>query len=156
MPESLLTKDNPYLHSLLYEAAAIYPLSNQTGLPRTSSWNWNTSSESDTIPKPQEVRGVMHETAYLKPFHAAEVIDSRFSHARISSLTSVCDDDVLMRNLLSGWLHYKYHFTAAFQKELFLEDMAAHREDFCSSLLVNIVLGYSCVQYLKASHSSLI
>ena len=52
----------------------------------------------------------------------------------------------LMRDLLRVFLRCEYHFTAAIQKDLFLEDMAAQREDFCSSLLVNMVLAYSCVR----------
>lgn len=149
MPASLLAGDNPYLHSFIYEAAAIYPSSKQPKILRESSLQPNTSSRSNTMTHPQEAEREMYETVYLKPFHAAKVVDPRLSHVNISSWTSVCDDDVLMRNLLGGWLHCEYHFTAAFQKDLFLEDMAAQREDFCSSLLVNIMLGYSCVRYPK-------
>jgi hypothetical protein len=81
----------------------------------------------------------------LKPFHAAEVIDHRLFDVKLSLWTTVCNNDILMRDLLSVWLRCEYHFTAAFQKDLFLEDMGAQREDFCSSLLVNVMLGYSCV-----------
>ena len=88
-----------------------------------------------------------YQSLYLRPFHAAQVVDPLLSNVKISSWTNACNDDVLMRNLLGGFLLCEYHFTAAFQKDLFLEDMAALREDFCSSLLVNVILGYSCVPY---------
>jgi hypothetical protein len=55
-----------------------------------------------------------------------------------------------MRDLLSVWLRCEYHFTAAFQKDLFLEDIGAQREDFCLLLLVNIMLEYSYVWCSKS------
>ncbi|VZI05496.1 unnamed protein product [Fusarium fujikuroi] len=84
---------------------------------------------------------------FLKPFHAAQVFNSLLSDVKVSAWTSVCDDDKLMRNLLSVLFRCEYHFTAAFHKDLFLEDMAARRKDFCSSLLVNVTLAYACVCY---------
>jgi len=147
MPASLLTNDNPYLHSIIYEAAAIYSSSKQSETLRESTCPPKISSRSYMVPHIREDERPAHETVYLKPFHAAEVVEPRLSHVKISLWTSVCDDDVLMRNLLSGWLQCEYQFTAVFQNNLFLEDMAAQRKDFCSSLLVNVILGYSCVGF---------
>lgn len=137
MPEDYIA-NNPYLESLIYEASSLYSASGSLGQSRSTSASRiaNLSSEE-------------YQNLYLKPFHAAEIVDSRLYNVKISSWTSVCDNDVLMRNLLSGWLRCEYHFTAALQKDIFLEDMAAQREDFCSSLLVNIMLAYSCVRYLE-------
>ncbi|KXJ85262.1 hypothetical protein Micbo1qcDRAFT_180969 [Microdochium bolleyi] len=61
--------------------------------------------------------------------------------------TVVCSDDTLMRDVLSVWLRCEHHFTAVFQKDYFLEDLAAGRQDCCSSLLVNVVLAYACLCY---------
>lgn len=132
--------DNPYLDSLIYEAASLYAPSQQ---PRPSA-----STTTSGIPG---LRSAEYRSLYLKPFHAAEVIESRLSNARPSLWTTICDDDVLMRDLLGSFFRCEYHFTAAFQKDYFLEDMAAQRQDFCSSLLVNVTLAYSCVRY---SHTS--
>lgn len=128
--------DNPYLDSLIYEAASLYSPSQR------SKPSGHTKTGGITNLKSPEYRSL-----YLKPFHAAQVIEPRLSDARPSLWTTICDDDVLMRDLLGVFLRCEFHFTAAFQKDYFLEDMAAQREDFCSSLLVNVTLAYSCVQY---------
>lgn len=132
MPEYLLP-DNPYLDSLIYESAGL------------SSQLQGSSVLGHFAP--QLAGTEEYQSAYLKPFHAAEVVEPRLSEVKPSSWTTVCDDDVLMRDLLSVFFRCEYQFSAAFQKDLFLEDMAAHRQDLCSSLLVNVVLAYSCVRY---------
>jgi len=135
-----LALDNPYLDSFIYEAASLYPSSKPSGVSGSTSSRFASALSSTE-----------YQNLYLKPFHAAEVVDPRLSDVRPSLWTAVCDDNPLMRDLLGVFLRCEYHFTAAFQKDYFLEDMAAQRNEFCSSLLVNIVLGYSCVQ---SSHSS--
>lgn len=120
--------DNAYLNSFIYEGASLYAPDHQLG-PRRSE------SDSSSF------------VAYQKPFHAAQVIDPHLIDVKPSLWTSVCDDDSLMRDLLGVWLRCEYHFTAAFQKDYFLEDMLALRQDFCSSLLVNMTLAYACVCY---------
>ncbi|KAF4333352.1 nitrogen assimilation transcription factor nit-4 [Fusarium beomiforme] len=126
-------RDNPYLNSLVYEAASLYSLQ-QTSEPTASNLLADLGSEEQ-------------RSLYLKPFHAALVVDPLLSNVKVSAWTSVCDDDKLMRDLLSVLFRCEYLFTAAFQKDLFLEDMAARRTDFCSSLLVNVTLAYACVCY---------
>ncbi|TDZ22302.1 Nitrogen assimilation transcription factor nirA [Colletotrichum orbiculare MAFF 240422] len=132
MPEFYI-RDNPYLDSLVYEAASLYSANEIFGVSRPDH-----GTESQAV-----------QSIYLKPFHAAHVVEPRLTDANISSWTSVCDDNVLMRDLVRSFLRCEYQFTAAFQMDLFLEDLAAQREDFCSSLLVNIVLAYACVCYPK-------
>ncbi|KAF6810225.1 C6 transcription factor, partial [Colletotrichum sojae] len=124
-------RDNPYLESRIYEAASLSPAQ---GLAETSTSIGGESSE--------EI-----QSAYLRPFHAAHVVDSRLPDAKIASWTNVCQDDPLMRDLLSAFFRCEYQFAAAFQKDLFLEDLISQGSDFCSSLLVNIVLAYACVCY---------
>ncbi|KAJ4226248.1 hypothetical protein NW759_004832 [Fusarium solani] len=126
-------QDNPYLGSLIYEAASLYsaPQTSEHVSPRLM-----TDLGSDE-----------QQSLYLKPFHAAHVVEPLLSNVKPSLWTPVCNDDALMRDLLSVLFRCEYQFTAAFQKDLFLEDMAARRKDFCSSLLVNIVLAYACVCY---------
>lgn len=134
MPQEFVI-DNPYLDSLVYEAASLYAPSQRPNPPGGRS--------SSRIPG---LRSAEYGSLYLKPFHAAQVIEPRLSNARPSLWTTICDDDVLMRDLLGVFFRCEYHFTAAFQKDVFLEDMIARREDFCSPLLVNVTLAYSCVQ----------
>jgi hypothetical protein len=134
MPEDHL-QDNPYLDSLIYKAASLFPKDRQHSNPSAPS--------SATIPP--DLRSIDLQSPYLKPFHAAQIIEPLLFDAKVSAWTTVCDDDVLMRELLAVFFRCEYHFTAAFQKDIFLEDMAARREDFCSSLLVNVTLAYACV-----------
>ncbi|KAI1842379.1 hypothetical protein JX266_011420 [Neoarthrinium moseri] len=135
MPEDYIP-NNPYLDSFIYDVASLYPV-DQSPSPSNSS---SVSAVDE------------YHSLYQKPFHAAHVVDARLSEAKPSLWTAVCDDDVLMRELIGVWLRCEYQFTAAFQKDLFLEDMAAKREDFCSSLLVNMILAYSCVCWPQFSN----
>ncbi|KXH40931.1 hypothetical protein CSIM01_08418 [Colletotrichum simmondsii] len=95
----------------------------------------------------QEVQSI-----YVRPFHAAQIVEPRLSDAKISWWTTVCADDPLMRDLLKVWFRCEFQFSAVFQKDLFLEDLVAQKQDFCSSLLVNIVLAYACVCYPQFSN----
>ncbi|KJK76000.1 hypothetical protein H634G_08757 [Metarhizium anisopliae BRIP 53293] len=132
---------NPYLDSIIFEATSLYA----TGQDSTPSASSTTNSA------PNSASGA-YESLYLKPFHASEVIEPQLSKAKISWWTAVCQDDVLMRDLLGVFFRCEYHFAAAFQKDLFLQDLAARRQDFCSALLVNIMLAYSCVCYPRFSN----
>ncbi|KAL7948831.1 hypothetical protein V8C42DRAFT_230446 [Trichoderma barbatum] len=133
MPDYYLS-NNPYMDSIIYGAASLYSKGNR---PRASG---GTSSSHDGDSVSGELQSV-----YLKPFHAAEVVEPRLTDAKISSWTAVCKDDVLMRELLKDFLRCEYIFTSAFQKDYFLDDLLAMKSDFCSPLLVNIALAYSCV-----------
>lgn len=135
MPASYL-HDNPYLDSIIYEATSLY-LSPERPTPDTTSGI-----------VPEKYYGL-----YTKPFHAGKVIEPRLADAKPSAWTSICSDDVLMRDLLSVFLRCEYQMTAAFQKDLFLEDMASMQHDFCSSLLVNAVLAYACVSHATGEHN---
>lgn len=134
MPEEYI-EDSPYLDSLIYEASSLY--SGDGSSQQFVHMHASPLSESSFSD---------YKEPYFKPFHAAEVVDTRLFDVDISQWTNVCDNNALMRDLLSEWLHCEYHFTAALQKDLFFEDMASQRDDFCSSLLVNVVLGYACVR----------
>ncbi|ETN39142.1 uncharacterized protein HMPREF1541_05365 [Cyphellophora europaea CBS 101466] len=149
MPESLLVGDSPYLHSLLYEIAPVYhPPTSVAPSPQLDSASLSSRFQfSNCSARTEEDRSL-----YLKPFHAARVIEPWLSDVDLSSWTTICNDNMLMRDLLRVFLRCEYQFSAAFRKDLFLEDMATRRDDFCSSLLVNAVLGYACVCYPKFSN----
>ncbi|KAK8103262.1 hypothetical protein PG984_016408 [Apiospora sp. TS-2023a] len=116
MPAELhVNVDNPYLDSTLYKAASLYD--NTTPLTRQ-----NAAATGQGTADLQSL--------YLRPFHAALMVDPRLSDARPSLWTAVCDDDVLMRDLLAVWFRCEYQFTSACQKDYFLEDMVAKRQDF--------------------------
>ncbi|EHK44954.1 hypothetical protein TRIATDRAFT_139368 [Trichoderma atroviride IMI 206040] len=132
MPAAFII-NNPYMESKIYEAASLYSNPSQF-----TAFNHGDSLDSDE-----------YQNLYVKPFHSAEMIDAPLANAKPSLWTAVCKDDVLMRDILSVWFRCEHHLTSAVQKDYFLEDMVAKQKDFCSSLLVNIVLAYSCVCYQK-------
>lgn len=147
-----LAEDNPYLDSLIYEATSLLPANRNE---RRHSHHDHTSGSG---PSAGQISQEASRVPYLKPFHASTVVEPLLTDVKPSAWTSVCTDDVLMRHLLESLLHCEYSFTSAFQKIYFLEDMAAGRRDFCSPLLVNVVLSYACVRsmepHLLASQSS--
>ncbi|KAH7014130.1 uncharacterized protein B0I36DRAFT_338299 [Microdochium trichocladiopsis] len=134
MPASLL-RDNPYLDSVLYEAALLFP------------------SASDSHPAKARQLARVHDrheiqSLYVMPYHAAEAIIPRLCSVCPSAWTRVSKDDVLMRNLLTSYFKNEYTCHATFHIDYFLEDMATGRSDACSSLLVNAVLAHACSTYL--------
>ncbi|GKU05642.1 nitrogen assimilation transcription factor nit-4 [Fusarium langsethiae] len=130
--------DNPYMKSLIYEAASLYSYGDGPELTTPSGVTDLASEEQRSL--------------YLKPFHAAQVFEPLLNDAKISRWTNVSKNDILMRDLLRVMFRCEYQFTAAFHKDLFLQDLVAGRKDFCSSLLVNAILAYACVCYPSMSN----
>lgn len=129
MPAYLLTPNNSYLNTLIYD----FPLSRKS-----------SQVTSDSTPD-------IHDTIYLTPYNAAEIIEPRINSSEPSHWTSVCSDNTLMRSLLKNYFLTEYHTCPFFQKDIFLDDLNAPRRQNCSSLLVNSVLALACVCPLNAS-----
>lgn len=136
MPAALQTSDNPYLESLLYEGAA-----QGFGQPPSNQQQPSSSAEA--------ALAANHSHVYMKPYHAAELMDGRLASAKASDWTSVTTDDNLFRRLLRAYLIHEYCVAPAFQKDYFLYDLARGKGHLCSSLLVNSVLaiGSVCTSY---------
>jgi hypothetical protein len=124
MPEFLRAHQNPYLGSLLYEAAFT---TNGTALAAPDSL------QNRFMPQ------------YLKPYSAAKLVDRRLDSIKPSKWTNVSDNDELMRALLRLYFVHEYTMFPAFHMDHFLDDMDSGSTLFCSSLLVNAVLAYACV-----------
>ncbi|KAJ6782267.1 hypothetical protein PWT90_10560 [Aphanocladium album] len=159
MPAGCRGGDNPYLGSVIYEVASVLgppppsPTSKASSpallLALAASGDDRDGKTGERKPLVRERHlespGALagYDTAYLSPFHAARVFEPRLTDAKISSWTYVCDDDVLLRELLEIFFRCEYQFTSAFHKDYFLDDLAAGHTEFCSSLLVNLVLAYA-------------
>ncbi|PON25487.1 hypothetical protein TGAM01_v205781 [Trichoderma gamsii] len=130
MPAFLMHPPNPYLDSLLYES---------TFRDRTPPASQSMASASSSA-----AGGDEHQGVYLKPFHAAEVMDAKLELIKPSAWTSISSDDNLMRKLFNIYFLQEYHAAPFFHKDYFLEDMIAKRHEFCSSLLVNAILTIAC------------
>ncbi|PVH92895.1 hypothetical protein DM02DRAFT_604691 [Periconia macrospinosa] len=125
MPAQLKTPDNKVFRSVLHEAIQAFeqpPTRNKGTLKRYGS-------------------------PYLKPLHAAEMIDPLLSDACPSRWTNVSSDDRLMRRLLGAFFIHEYPWMTIFHKDYFLEDMISGQTRFCSSLLVNAILAKASTVY---------
>lgn len=127
MPAFLLVEDNQYLTSPLYEATFKAPT------PPPDSMDLDKSKTTKCM------------DPYMKPSHAAEVVEPVLDRARARQWTNVISDDGLFRRLITMYLAHQHATFFWFKKELFLEDLVARRTQFCSSLLVNAVLAAACV-----------
>ena len=152
MPTLLLSSGSPYLDSIVYEAATLHSLQAQARVSAAVSSEPCDARESYVHPK--------YRNEFLRPYHAAVLVEPRLQLAKPSDWTTVSKDDHLMRELLIAYFTYEYHLWPVFQKDCFLEDMAQERTassriSCCSSLLVNAVLAYGCVsKSLLASYSN--
>lgn len=145
MPTDLVESDNPYLKSVIYEAASIFPSFSLHDLPSARANNPKAPWSSYNAVSDGRLGGAEYQSPCFKPLHAAQIVDSRLDFVQPSSWTSVSTDDNLMRQLLGAYFLYEYPIYPSFQKDYFLEDMAAQQTGLCSSLLVNVVLAYACV-----------
>ncbi|KAK7698116.1 hypothetical protein SLS64_012891 [Diaporthe eres] len=132
MPAALQTSDNPYLESLLYEGAA-------QGFTQSPSQHQQPSSAAEAV------RAWSNSHVYMKPYHAAELVDGRLASAKAADWTAVTTDDNLFRRLLRAYLVHEYCVAPAFQKDYFLYDLARGKGQLCSSLLVNSVMAIASV-----------
>ncbi|KAI1465251.1 uncharacterized protein F4812DRAFT_440233 [Daldinia caldariorum] len=124
MPSYILMSDNLYLRSFVYETTF--------RAPPTHGFETETQREG------------YGDERYLKPYHAAQVVEPSFDDVNVSKWTSVSSDNHLLRRLLTSYVLYQHPWTAAFHIEPFIKDMISGRTDFCSSLLVNAALAAAC------------
>lgn len=128
MPTALQVKTNPYLNTLLYEAAY---LGAQPSLEVVKDF---PGSDPNNPASP-----------YIKPYAACKLVDPRLHNIKPSAWTNVSSDDAFLRAALELYFQYEYHFFSGFHRDLFLDDMLSGSEQYCSSLLVNAVLALACV-----------
>ncbi|KAH7161823.1 hypothetical protein EDB81DRAFT_683887 [Dactylonectria macrodidyma] len=134
MPAFLLRVNNPYLQSHMYR---------------------HTIGGADKIEaNPSGSRVVVSdfEDQYQAPYHVARLIEPLLDSVKPSKWTSVPATDQLLRELLRVYFLHEYTQFPFFHKDYFLQDMAAGRKRFCSSLLVNAVLAAACHAYTKSAH----
>lgn len=141
LPARLLVSGSPYLDSKIYEATLHHASSLETHRIIIPQF------QQQILP---EISSLIYQSQYVKPYHAAIFVEPRLETARPSEWTTVCKDDVLLRDLLAAYFTHEYHLFPAFHKDYFLEDMATAQLErqatyCCSTLLVNATLAYACV-----------
>ena len=139
MPAFLLAGGSPYFESLIYEVASLHSSRSQ---PQGTA----AASVARLPMFPREAGDLEHQSQYLKPYHAAELVEPLLEKAKPSLWTSVSKDDGFMRALLGAYFAHEYHSFPVFHKDYFLENMASQQTSHCcSSLLVNATLAFACV-----------
>jgi hypothetical protein len=136
IPTALLTPNNPYLTSVIYQSVSSTSGEGPTSQEATGSHDSGMSS-SDTS---------RYESPYSKPYGVAVIVDSRLNKVMPTLWTAVLADDHYMRMLLALYFQYEHQFFSCFHKDLFLDDMVSGATTFCSELLVNAVLALACVR----------
>ncbi|RBA09644.1 hypothetical protein FPRO05_14343 [Fusarium proliferatum] len=132
MPSYLQTPTNPFIRSLIYE------------------WNENDEAGKVSVP-PLSESEQKYKAQYLRPVHAASIVDPRMDEIVPSKWTTVNANDDLMRTFIHAYFLYEYDWFTFFHKDYFLDDMLAGSSTFCSPLLVNAILavGCHCQNYLS-------
>jgi len=130
MPAALLSPDNPYLGSTVFEITS-------HALPQSAEQTESWASQSEAI--------------YMTPYNMAELMDPYIPNIQISKWTSVETDDELLRALLRAYFLHDYANYTCFQKDIFLQAMRDGDARFCSPLLVNAVLAEACVGHENAT-----
>ncbi|KAG7404565.1 Nitrogen assimilation transcription factor nirA [Fusarium oxysporum f. sp. raphani] len=125
MPSYLQTPTNPFMHSLFYE--------------------WNERDEAGKVSAPPLSESEKkYKAQYLRPVHAASIVDPRMDEIIPSKWTTVNADDDLMRTFIRAYFLYEYDWFTFFHKDYFLNDMLTGSNTFCSPLLVNAILAVGC------------
>lgn len=130
MPQALLTANNPYITSKLFETTF--------GLPTSMSTPQNESGDQPAV----EITG---DSPYVQSYDLAQIVDAQLDKVVPSRWTIVLADESFLRMLLKLYFQYEHQFYGFFKKDLFLEDMLSGSTTFCSDLLVNAVLALACV-----------
>ncbi|KAI6750893.1 hypothetical protein HG530_014343 [Fusarium avenaceum] len=125
MPKYLQTSENPFMKSLIHE--------------------WSDRDDASSIASPRLSESDLgHRAQYLRPHHAAVIVDSRLDEIVPSKWTSVNASDDIMRSLIRAYFLQEYDWFSFFHKDYFLDDMVNGSNTFCSPLLVNAVLAVGC------------
>ncbi|TVY72315.1 Nitrogen assimilation transcription factor nit-4 [Fusarium oxysporum f. sp. cubense] len=125
MPTYLQTDDNPFMRSLIHE--------------------WSTRDDIVSIASPVFTETDLgYRAQYLRPHHAATIVDSRLDEIVPSKWTTVDVSDDTMKELIRFYFLQEYDWFTFFHKDYFLDDMINGSNTFCSSLLVNAVLAVGC------------
>ncbi|KAF5259684.1 hypothetical protein FOXYS1_9699 [Fusarium oxysporum] len=125
MPTYLQTDDNPFMRSLIHE--------------------WSTRDDIVSIASPVFTETDLgYRAQYLRPHHAATIVDSRLDEIVPSKWTTVDVSDDTMKELIRAYFLQEYDWFTFFHKDYFLDDMINGSNTYCSSLLVNAVLAVGC------------
>ncbi|EUC43101.1 hypothetical protein COCMIDRAFT_38896 [Bipolaris oryzae ATCC 44560] len=138
MPYHLYIGGNPYLDSPYHRSL----------FPHSASGSEDSSQRTKVQGVDKDNRRAaddeIHPSAYELPYHTTQMIEPLMEKVTAAPWTKVISDDRLFRRLISSYFCYPHPCGPFVHKDLFLEDMAAGRTNFCSPLLANAMLANAC------------
>lgn len=145
MPRHLYITENPYIRSLLMSAIVSHPMASE----EKASWQQlgppRHAPRASRVDGPDLLRGSEQHISYSVPYHTARVVGPRLSKLTAAPWTQVISDNRLLQQLISCYFQFSNTSAPKVHIDLFLDDMVAGRERFCSPLLVNAILASGCV-----------
>jgi hypothetical protein len=128
------SSSNPYRTPILHKRTL--------GAPHISQNESSTSSLRTPYPPNPVGSNISSRVSHPPPYPTARILDRglSFSHLPISRWTDVSSDEPFLQGLLRTYFLHVYPLNPVLHKDVFLDDLLAGKEDFCSSLVVNSVL----------------
>lgn len=103
-----------------------------------------TNSRTDipsSLPRPTSIEAILQNPSSAAVNDLAA--DPRLGY--IGDWTRVTDDTGFLAHLFTIWTEREYVYYHFLDRDAFLTDLSSGRDDFCSELLVNVVLASACV-----------
>ncbi|KAI1655065.1 hypothetical protein F4813DRAFT_382260 [Daldinia decipiens] len=89
-----------------------------------------------------------HEIGNFEPLQSMHtIVDDRLKSVNFQSWTTVPITNELAANLISLYLEIDHPWCPLFDADLFLNDCIQGKTHFCSTLLMNALLGWTCQSY---------
>ena len=137
MPAAIQRSNNEFLGSLMYEAICA-----EDRLPAEGGDGQQQQRRQDEL----DALAKRYPPQYLRPYHAAKLVDPRLGMADVTRWTQVITDNKLFVSILSAYLLQEYPGFPVFHKDTFLQALVDGDRRFCSPLLVNALMAEACVR----------
>lgn len=146
MPAAIQRSGNAYLGSVMYEAIHAED--------RQQSEAGDEQQQQQRQQDELEDLAKRYPPQYLRPYHAAKLVDPRLGLVDVTRWTQVTPDNELFVSILSAYLLQEYPGFPVFHKDTFLQALVDGDRRFCSPLLVNALMAEACVRFTPPANSS--
>ncbi|KAF3054193.1 hypothetical protein E8E11_012008 [Didymella keratinophila] len=128
-------------YSLLYPG--IYPMGFDGPATQRRRHTQDLSARTDSqssLPRPTSIEAILHTPSTAAADDLAA--DPRLRY--VGDWTPVTDDTGFLAHLVTIWTEREYVYYHFLERDAFLADLSSNRHDFCSELLVNVLLASAC------------
>jgi hypothetical protein len=106
-----------------------------------SDFDQLSTGSQNSLLRPTSIEAILHTPSSAAVDDMAA--DPRLGY--VGNWTRVTDDSGLLAHLFTIWTEREYVYYHFLDREAFLADLSCGRGDFCSELLVNVLLASACV-----------